>query len=241
MKKLLLFLIIVLSGCATTKFDLHPINLENEHQVILYDGKELVISKLEKTDIVVFGGIISANDLAIHVYVKNKSNEPINVYPGKITVFGRNDKNIMWAFKNVDYREYMAKIQRQQSLALALLGLAGALQAQSAGYATTTTNIFDSKGNSISAVSNTYDASKQAAAANQNAAQINMLAQCYQNTNAQVNTMLLKSNTLFPEMEIEGIVIFEINSLYTQKIVLSVNLDDEIHRIEFEPTALRTY
>lgn len=234
-------------GCVSS-YHLKPMIEDEDMELVYIDGKEVAISRDSETGVAVYGMKTTQNELLIHVLYKNNTTDKnINVIPEQMRVIGYNEKGEQTSFRVYTADEYLKKMQNAQAWALALQGVAGAMEASNAGRSTSTTSgtasgrVYGSDGTtytgygSTSSTTTTYDYGAQAAANAKNREELNETAQQYANSTAVVEQGLIKANTLFPEQYIEGDVRVKMNTMFTSKFVISIPMGDETHTITFYP------
>jgi len=239
--------LLAFSGC-TTSYHLNPVIEGDNMEMIYLDGKAVAISRDFETGVAIYGMKTTQNELLLHVlYKNNTSDKRINVIPEQMSVIGYNVKGEANYFKVYPAEEYLKKMRNAQAWALALQGAAGALEASNAGRSTSTTtgsssgSIYGSDGTtytgygSSSSTTTTYDYGAQAAANARNREEIQETSAQYARGSAAVEQGLIKANTLFPEEYVEGDVRVKMNTMYSEKFVITIPMGSEKHTITFYP------
>jgi hypothetical protein len=217
-------------------------------EMMYHDGREVAISKNFETGIAIYGMKTAGNELILHILYKNNSTDKrINVIPEQISVFGYNTTGQVKDFKVYSASEYLKKMRNSQAWALALQGVAGAIDASQAGqttstsYGTSSGSIYGSDGTSYSGygssttTTTTYDYGAQAEANARNNAQLQNTAEQYANISSATEQGLIKANTLFPEQYVEGKVMVKMNANYSSSFVVTVPVGNETHKVTFIP------
>jgi hypothetical protein len=208
---------LLLVGCVT--YRLAPNELYRSQRIIYVEGYEAIMEDYPVGEnnglIVSVFGYPTDKVLALHVFFGNATDQPINVLPDTINVEGFSDRGLKH-IKVWEANEYIKKIKRRQNTALILQAIAGAMDAASSGYSTTTTygsyygsSSYGSFSGTYSGYSTTYDSSAVAEANARNSAAIASQAQANANNLAYLEAVLLKRNTLMPGNYIAGAVYCE--------------------------------
>jgi hypothetical protein len=249
MKRLFLLLVLgicFLSGCATS-FKLSPIiEPDGQHDLIYVDGNEVAVSILPGSIVALYGQKTVSNELVLHVFCYNISENRADVLPDKFVVTGIeveyfDDYSKLQKFdeKNlVAYSadEYMKKIQKDQQWKMFAQALSGAMNSYNAGYSTsTTTGTYSgsSGSGSFSGTTQTYDPAKQAMVNAENQRRLESMRGQFELINATTEAGLLKRTTLFSSQAAEGNVIARY--IPAKRYRVTIPIGDELHLFELVP------
>jgi hypothetical protein len=247
----IIFVVIVTSiffSSCVTSYHLKPVIEGDSMELVYIDGKEVAISREIETGVAIYGMKTTQNELLLHILYKNNTTDKnINVIPEQMSVIGYNDRGELISFKVYAADEYLKKMKNAQAWALAIQGVAGAMEASNAGRSTSTTTgsasgrIYGSDGTtytgygSSSSTTTTYDYGAQAAANAKNREEIQETAEQYATSSAVVEQGLVKANTLYPEQYVEGDVRVKMNSMYAARFEVTIPIGSETHTITFYP------
>ena len=104
------FSLLILPSCATTTYNLIPKNYSDEKETREFysEGRKVLIQKSDETALFVSGGRTESH-LTLDILYKNLSNNPIDVFPEKITVIGIiSKKNKQVELRVLSPSEYLA-------------------------------------------------------------------------------------------------------------------------------------
>jgi hypothetical protein len=246
MKKILILSILIvflitLSGCTTYK--LMPItNVPNGDKVeIMYVNGDAAAVCIKTNSAVGLIGYKSENDdLVFRLAVKNLSKNNLNIIPEQMQVFGMNKLAQTKPLYVYPAEEYYKKVKDQQSLGLFLQALGSAYSSKNAGYSTTNTTY---SGNIVgqgtygsifgSSSSVTYNSAEAQKVRDENQKNLNNTANEYAQTLAQLDKMLLKRNTLFPDAVITGYVFVKYDSTVSDGFIVTVPIENESFNFGF--------
>ena len=198
---LFISMILMMSGCAVQFMEMKP-EPNGDQRVIYIDGRKTIVSEQKHyVSLSPFQELNNASGKTSYVvYIENLGQNEITVGSDNVSVnyVSLNEPSTNGTIHVQSYSELMQEVddrERQQRTAAALSAFAGALNAQSAAYSTSTTNQFGSisgnyRGNSYGTYANnpynmntsgtysgsynglsttsTYDPAKAQALANQN-------------------------------------------------------------------------
>jgi|UPI0003A825E6 hypothetical protein len=216
-------------NCATT-YHLSPVIDNNTKMEIIYlDGEEVAISYGNETVVGLLAYKTVQNEIILNIAYKNISQNRINIIPDSITVVGKNDYFSQY-LKVYSAEEYLKKLRREQSIILAIQGLAAISESVNSGNSTST--IYGNVGSeSVYGTISTYDPAKQSAVSSIKMQELNQTAQTYEYQIKAIEQRLLKINTLFPGQIVEGNVIVKFQD--AMKYIVNVPAGNDIHVFEF--------
>jgi hypothetical protein len=249
MKKIIIILFsglaFLLTGCATS-YHLQPIEQTKNMDLLFSCGKPVALSHLAKSTVALYGVKGTGKELELHILIRNDGNNPrVNIFPEKIKVHELNSEGRQSEVKVYSAEEYLKRLRKAETWSLVLLSVGNAATACQAGYSYSTTNSSSygitngSNGvavmESSNAISTTtiYNPGKVAEINAINRQQFYQTAQMYSNIYDTTEKGLLKTVTLFPKQEVEGLVMVKLNNSSPQKIVIEVPVGFEVHKFIF--------
>ena len=202
---LLVTMAFTLTGCVSFYY-LSPRTLSEGQEIVYVDGYEAITEKVYVAEDAGFAvnifGYTTNSVLVLQLFYGNATDQAINVLPDHITIKGVSETETALV-KVWEANEYIRKVKQQQSTALILQAVAGALEASQAGKSTTSSygsyygsNGYGSYRGTYSGHSTTYDSSKVAEASARNTANLAAQARANENNLAYLNAVLLKRTTL---------------------------------------------
>ncbi len=253
MKKNIIFIVIgaisiivLFSGCATTRYDLSPVLVKKNMKKLFYNDREIVFCEGKKANLFMYG-FREGSELFVYPGIYNKlQKEYLNVVPDQIEVYGVNEENKLLKLHNYTAKEYMAKQRSKQAWSQFFVALSGALNAAAAANSTTyssgyshSTGTYGGYGFSAntygSSVSKTYDYSKSLAVQAQTNQQLDNMRAQNEYANQELDNCLLKKNSIGPQCYAEGYVVAEIDGYYNSKYFIIVPINGEKFKFLFEP------
>jgi len=168
-----------------------------------------------------------------YVTIENGSGDQFDYDPSEITATLINDGEAREGEVMV-YADYMKKVKRKQAWSTAFAAFANVAAASTAGYSSSTTNLYaqNSSGKSVYAQATTtsYDGAA-AAAASQNAANnMNTLANKQYEIKRTISDGYLKKNTIFPNSRLVGFVNIKLEK--ADQILLNVPVNGKVYHFE---------
>lgn len=216
-------------GCAQSVYFSPSIKQQDNQELFLVEGKEVVISKLEQTEVMLYATRDKRSELVLSMLYANLSESPINVYPENVKVTGLTIHGGLCELKVYSAGEYVKNIKPDQRFEEILMALEEFSNALNAGKSTTTTSgTIGSE--TVDLHTETYDYNKQSELNQRNAENRKNMIERHSATVETINSSLLKSNTLFPDSYIEGKVIVEYKPC--MRFYIEIPFGDIIHRIE---------
>lgn len=132
------------------------------------------------------------------------------------------------------YKDYIKKVKRRQAWTAAFSAFANVAAASTAGYSSTSTNVYakgsSDKSVSVHATSTTYDAGAQLAASQNAANNMNQLAGQQYDIKQTISEGYLKKNTIFPNSRLVGFV--NIKYEKADHILLNVPVNGKVYHFE---------
>lgn len=219
--------------------------LDKNVDLIYINGQDVLISTMNIGRLAV-SATREKNLLKLRVLVQNISNNRINVEPERIKIKGIKNKS----HKIIDLKvwnpdKYIESLKMNQSIALSLMAIGGALRTASAGKSTTFSNSTGYIGNSVIQL-NTYqttiDNDKRNQVLKETAKELMSTKNRFDYENQILEMSLLKKHTLFTGDIIEGYVLvkneneeyFEMSEESIIAYLIEIPFGDEIHRFKFK-------
>ncbi len=239
MKRLIAVILILpmLAGCASV-VRFHPvIEPDSKSETLLANGNEVVFSYEDSTTVALFMQTHNVNELLLHVFYLNNSNSRIDVYPEDIVVEYFDDyilkKDSLYVYPSDIYMQRIRNAQNMQNVAVALNAAAAAMNTSQ-----TTTTTGSVGGSNVNLQSTTNDPTRGYLIMNQASNQIDSNNIQNATVNISFESSLLKRNTLFPGMFMEGNVIttYRTSDYYD----IYVPIKDDIHHFRFNAEVVET-
>lgn len=168
------------------------------------------------------------------VTIENGSGDQFDFDPSYITA-SLSLKGVVKDAQVYAYDDYMKKVSRRQAWSTAFTTFAEMAAATSAGYSSSTTNVYGitSSGRLISAhvTTSSYNGAAQYAATQNAANNVNQLVGQQYEIKRNISEGYLKLNTIFPNSRLIGFV--NINFDSADKIYLNIPVNGKIYHFEF--------
>lgn len=246
MKTRLIYLILCvlfLSSCASSYY-LAPTDKTPNMDSYYQNGREDVVSFGKQSTVAIYALKTLSNELMLSLYCRNDIQNRINFLPDQIEIIGYNKKGDSKSFYVYPAERYLAKMRREQNMAMIAMALGGAMQAAQAGYSTSTTtssaygtaygpNGYATASAYGTSTTQTYDQSKVNEANYRNQQQLNQSAQSFNQVYNAVENGLVKRVTLFDNQDIAGKVMSKFSKSYQYKIVVKVPVGNDLHTFTF--------
>ena len=246
---LTIIILFFLNGCSTS-FDLSPINQSNQ-EIIYNEGNAVLISEESNTKVGVYGSKVNGNIVLIVGYRNNTEND-LNVFPSRVKVTGYNDKEESESFYVYSYKEYMKKIKKAQAWSNVAMAVGDGMSNANAGKTTSTTRTTGSgqisgTGNnwgsgynisgSSTSTTETIDHDAKAKAQEKSNERQREVMRNQDLANQNLESSLLKANTIKPGEKIGGKIIVKSQSGFESRFEIEIPFGDVIHRLEFIPSS----
>lgn len=199
-----IFLILVVVGCVA------PIFLESTaSDAFYYNDHRVVLSRADSSTVAVYG-IMTRQELIFHIACINNSSHWMDIIPEKIriTAFGSTGDRLQ--AEPFSANVYMLRMRMVQGIGLALVGVAGAVNAQLEG-----------------------DPVAQALREGQSQAQMEQLAANEAAYSMAVERGLLRRNTVFPQQVVEGNIMVGYEWAFRDRFEIIVPFGEEEHLFTF--------
>ncbi|MFZ5518877.1 MAG: hypothetical protein ACOY90_19760 [Candidatus Zhuqueibacterota bacterium] len=214
-------------------------NLNSE--ILFFEGNELIISTGEDSDLLIYG-IHKGEDLIFHIFIKNKSNEKINLFPERFHVKGMDKRQKKYDLHVYDPDLFLAKLRNEHAFSMFLSALASGIDAYNSAKTTSSTHFYLNNGTAGHVTSETYDNSKRSQIMNENIDRLKETDNQFEQNLGYISQRLLKRNTLYPGQSLEGNIIIGLdihdryNTTNTHKVKyidLTVPFGKDEHRFKF--------
>jgi hypothetical protein len=236
----LLWSLLILSGCAVPTVRFHPVTEPtSELETFFVDGYEVAVSRSATSVIALTGERETQGFVTLLLAVRNTSpDQRADLVPERIEVLGHNSRGTTESLRVYAAHEYMNKVRASQSWGLAAQALSGALQAASAGWSqsSTTGYVAGSTGYAnVHTTTTTHDPGVSAEVAARENAKLAAAAEQYGQVAAATESGLLKANTLFPGQEIGGAVMVKFDPLFANSYTVRVPIGNDVHEFILQP------
>ena len=156
----------------------------------------------------------------ILIYVNNLGDEPVIFNPEDISSSLLTKHGDSISLEVYTHEQYMKKVKRTQTWAMALTGFSAGLNAGSAGYSTSYTTTYSANGMPYTQISTHYNATAASTANMAAQTQIATLGKMLENDRKAKEQGYLQINTIHPEEAIVGYM----NIKWKRGVMMTVNI-----------------
>ena len=156
----------------------------------------------------------------IHVFVKNTSNESFILWPDSISADMKTKRENIQTLPVYTHEEFQKKMQRTQTLAMALYGISAGINAGMAGHSTSYSTTYSPYGYPYTTITHHYDANAAYQANLASTSQMLTLGKMMENDRKIRKEGYLKTTTVYPDEAIVG----HMNIQYKKGRTLTVHI-----------------